>query len=97
MNSDVSAVHRLLCAIRSLVRLSNSITAGARNSPASASFLHSSSSTVKVVGVPCPGEDGMGMAGELAYAVGPVAAWLSRALRNGKRQLPLQEQVNADD
>ena len=50
--SDVSAVHRLLCATRSPVRLSNSITAGARNSSASSSFRHSSSSPGKVVGVP---------------------------------------------
>lgn len=45
-------MQRLLCATRSAVRLSNSITAGARNSSASNSLRHSSSSPGKVVGVP---------------------------------------------
>ena len=55
MYSEVSTVHRLLCATRSPVRLSNSITAGARNNSASSSFRHSSSSAGNVVGVPLCG------------------------------------------
>ena len=52
MCSEVSAVHRLLCATRSPVRLSNSTTAGARSSSASNSLRHSSSSPGNVIGVP---------------------------------------------
>gem|GEM_PF-5860860 len=53
INSAVRALHKLLCGTMSLVKLSNSITAGARNNSARSSLRHSSSSAGNVVGVPC--------------------------------------------
>ena len=48
----LKAVHKLLYANKSLVRLSNSITAGARSNSAKSNFRHSSSSAGNVVGDP---------------------------------------------
>ena len=52
MNSLVSAVHNDLYGIKSPVRLSNSITAGAVNNSASNNFRHSSSSAGNARGFP---------------------------------------------